>query len=170
MKKKIILLDRDGIINEDLSYVHKIEDIVFLDGIFDLLRVLQEEGYRLYIVTNQSGIGRGYYTEEDLIKLNKWMLGQFKKRDVEIKNIFYCPHVSGDKCACRKPKIGMVKELLKEKDIDHENSWVIGDKDSDTLFGKSLHFKTIRVKSEYDHEVSANFEVDKIIEIKSIIK
>ena len=80
MDKKIVFLDRDGIINIDKSYVYKIEDFEFFDGVFEVLKHLQNLGYLLIIVTNQSGIGRGYYSEDDFLKLTSWMQSEFKKR------------------------------------------------------------------------------------------
>mgnify|MGYP000157837425 FL=1 len=88
-------------------------------------------GYEIVIITNQSGIGRGYYSENDFTNLTNWMINEFKKNNVNILKIYYCPHTPDENCNCRKPKIGMIQQSLNDFDIDLENSWLIGDKKSD---------------------------------------
>ncbi len=129
--KKALFLDRDGIINVDHGYVYKIEDFEFNEGIFELLRLFLAKGYLLFIVTNQSGIGRGYYSEEDFQKLTEWMLNVLKKEHIIIQSVEYCKHAPEAHCSCRKPQIGMVTKILQEYAISLENSWLIGDKQSD---------------------------------------
>lgn len=128
---KALFLDRDGVINIDHGYVYKIEEFTFTEGIFDLLRLFIKEGYALFIVTNQSGIGRGYYSEEDFQKLTAWMLEAFKKEKINIVSVHHCNHAPEENCACRKPQTGMVDEILSKRRIDLEHSWLIGDKQSD---------------------------------------
>ncbi len=129
--QKALFLDRDGIINIDHGYVSKIEDFIFTEGIFELLRLFLDKAYLLFIVTNQSGIGRGYYSEDDFLRLTSWMLEEFKKREIEIVSVEYCPHAPEEKCSCRKPEIGMIDEILAKQNIILEKSWLIGDKQSD---------------------------------------
>ena len=129
--QKALFLDRDGVINIDYGYVSKIEDFQFTEGIFELLRLFLDRGYMLFIVTNQSGIGRGYYTKEDFLTLTSYMLDEFKKREIEIASIEYCPHAPEERCSCRKPATGMVDNILAKYKIDLDNSWLIGDKQSD---------------------------------------
>lgn len=132
-------MDRDGVINVDKSYVYKVEDIEFIDGIFDLCQAYQNKDYDIIIVTNQAGIARGYYTEDDFIKLMDWMKKEFKKRGINILDVFYCPHhpdFTGE-CDCRKPKPGMILEAAKKHNIDLQNSILIGDKMSDIEAGKN---------------------------------
>lgn len=131
MKSKALFLDRDGVINIDYGYVYKIEDFEFTEGIFDLLKLFINYDYRLFIVTNQSGIGRGYYSDEDFLLLTKWMLNEFQKREIQIESVEYCNHAPEEKCHCRKPKIGMIENILSKYTVDLENSWLIGDKQSD---------------------------------------
>ena len=132
---KAIFLDRDGIINKDKSYVHKIEDFEFCDGIFQTLKHYISLNYLLIIVTNQSGIGRGYYSEDDFNKLTTWMNEKFTCKDINIQKVYHCPHTPDANCDCRKPATGMFKEAQKEFDIDMKNSWMIGDKPSDIQAG-----------------------------------
>ena len=129
--QKALFLDRDGVINIDHGYVSTIEKFEFTEGIFDLLRLFLDKGYLLFIVTNQSGIGRGYYSEEDFLTLTSWMLNEFKKEGIEISSVHYCNHAPEENCSCRKPATGMVDAILKERTISLKNSWLIGDKQSD---------------------------------------
>lgn len=134
---KAIFLDRDGVINVDKSYVHKIEDFEFCDGVFDALKHFQNLGFLLIVVTNQSGIGRGYYSEEDFQKLTSWMVREFQNQGIAISQVYHCPHVPSENCTCRKPKAGMFEKAFKDFDIDTKNSWMIGDKPSDIQAGKN---------------------------------
>ncbi len=131
--QKALFLDRDGVINVEVNYLHKIEEFIFIDGIFELCKYYQDLGYIIVVVTNQSGIARGYYTEYDFNKLTTWMIAEFAKKDIEIKKVYYCPHHPdfGSTCSCRKPKPGMLLEAKKEFDIDMKNSVMIGDKERD---------------------------------------
>jgi D-glycero-D-manno-heptose 1,7-bisphosphate phosphatase len=143
-------LDRDGVINIDYGYVGKKEDFKFKDGIFELLELLQEMGYELFIVTNQSGIARGYYTKEEFFKLMDWMINEIKKRGVFIKDYAFCPHhpdFSGE-CECRKPKPGMILDLAKKYQISLEDSILIGDNISDIEAAKRANIgKSFRVEN-----------------------
>lgn len=129
--KKAVFLDRDGVINIDKNYVHKIEDFEFCDGVFEALRHFQKLGYLLIIVTNQSGIGRGYYAEQDFQILSDWMQKELLHVGVKIDAIYHCPHTPDANCTCRKPKSGMLEEAIKDFNIDVNQSWMIGDKPSD---------------------------------------
>jgi len=130
-KQKALFLDRDGIINIDHGYVSKIENFEFTEGVFELLHLFIKKGYVLFIITNQSGIGRGYYTLEDFKTLTKWMLKHFKEQNIVIQEVAYCPHAPEEKCHCRKPHTGMIDKILKKYPIDLTHSWLIGDKQSD---------------------------------------
>ena len=135
-KNKAVFLDRDGVINIDKSYVYKIEEFEFVDGIFERLREYQKNGYILIIVTNQSGIGRGYYSEEDFQKLTFYMLSKLKKEHIDIAKVYHCPHSPESKCICRKPNPGMLIKAKEKFNIDMKNSIMIGDKDSDIEAGR----------------------------------
>ena len=129
--QKALFLDRDGIINIDHGYVSKIENFEFTEGIFDFLHLFIKKGYALFIVTNQSGIGRGYYSQEDFDTLTLWMLSALKKQNIHIESVEHCYHAPEMNCSCRKPATGMVDKIVKNHDIDLDNSWMIGDKQSD---------------------------------------
>ena len=131
LKNKAVFLDRDGVINIDKNYVYKIEDFEFVDGIFEKLRDYQKRGYLLIVVTNQSGIGRGYYTEEDFQKLTSYMLSELEKEGIKIAKVYHCNHSPEEGCECRKPNPGMLLKAKEEFNIDMKNSIMIGDKESD---------------------------------------
>lgn len=131
--KKALFLDRDGVINVEKEYLYKIEDFEFIDGIFELCQFYQNLGYMIFVVTNQSGIARGYYTEDDFNLLTQWMLEEFRKNEITVTKVYHCPHypkISG-KCSCRKPEPGMLLDAQKEFDIDLTRSLMIGDKERD---------------------------------------
>lgn len=138
IRKKAVFLDRDGTINVERNYVSKIEDFEFIPGIFELLRSFQNQGYLLFIVTNQSGIARGYYSEIQFLKLAEWMVEQFQNNGITIAKVYYCPHhpeITGE-CNCRKPKPGMILAAIDEFNVNRANSILIGDKKSDILAGE----------------------------------
>ncbi len=166
---KAIFLDRDGIINVDKTYLHKIEDFEFCDGVFETFKYLQNLGYLLIVVTNQSGIGRGYYGEEDFEKLTLWMLEELKKNGIKIQKVYHCPHTPQDNCKCRKPKPYMLKQAIKEFQIEPKNSWMIGDKLSDIKAGLNVGItNTIFINSFTCKE--AKYSVKSILDTISIIK
>lgn len=136
---KAVFFDRDGTINIEKKYLSRPEDFEFIPGIFDLISAYQEEGYLIFIVTNQSGIARGYYSEADFQRLNYWLIDKFKEKNIIITKIYHCPHhpeITGN-CNCRKPKPGMVFRALEEFGIDPAASILIGDKKSDILAGEN---------------------------------
>ncbi|MFA6138664.1 MAG: D-glycero-beta-D-manno-heptose 1,7-bisphosphate 7-phosphatase [Sulfurimonas sp.] len=135
--KKALFLDRDGVINVDYAYVHEVKNFEFMDGIFELCSYYQNLGYMIFVITNQSGISRGYYSDEAFSQLSLWMVKEFAKHKIEIKKVYYCPHhpeTTGD-CSCRKPEAGMLLDAKEEFDIDLENSVLVGDKERDIEAG-----------------------------------
>lgn len=129
--KKALFLDRDGVINKEHDYVHKIEAFEFIEGVFEALQNAQAQGYLLIVITNQSGIGRGYYSEDDFFALTEWMVEALDENGVHIDRVYHCPHAPGDGCDCRKPATGMIDRAVQDFDIDLAASWLIGDKESD---------------------------------------
>lgn len=172
--QKVVFLDRDGVINVEKNYLHSIEEFEFIDGVFESLSHLQTLGYKLVIITNQSGIGRGYYTQEQYELLTNWMKKKFENKNIFISEVFCCPHAPDDGCDCRKPKIGMIKQAAKIIDIDYTNSWLIGDKNSDILTADNANIpNTIQVQSGHKfnkNESKATHIVNSIQDIITIIK
>jgi len=167
---KAIFLDRDGIINIDHSYVYKKENFEFCDGVFKTLQHFISLGYQLFIVTNQSGIGRGYYTQADFEKLTSWMLDEFTCKDIKITKVYYCPHAPEEKCECRKPKIGMFKKAQEEFEIDIKNSWMIGDKPSDIQAGRNAGIANTIFVNKSSTCKDASYSVKSILDTINIIK
>ncbi len=138
---KAIFLDRDGTLNEDLGYTYKTEQFELLPGVIEGLKLLKD--YKLFIVSNQSGIGRGYYTEEDMHKYNNRMLEEFKKHNIKIEKIYFCPHSPETECDCRKPNNKYVKEAEKTYNLDLKKSFTVGDHPADVLLAKNSGCKSI---------------------------
>lgn len=155
--KKAVFLDRDGTINKEKNYLYKKEDFSFLPGVIEGLKILQNAGYMLVIITNQSGIGRGYYTENEFNILCEWMQSELKKEGIVISGIYYCPHLPDAPiekyrvaCSCRKPKTGMFELAAKELNIDMSASWTVGDRLRDCIVAQSLNCKGILVENSED--------------------
>jgi D-glycero-D-manno-heptose 1,7-bisphosphate phosphatase len=131
--RKALFLDRDGVVNVEKNYLHKIEEFELVEGIVEVCRAYQEQGYLIIIVTNQSGISRGFYNEEDFAVLSQWMIEHFKTFGITISHIYHCPHhesIDGV-CECRKPEPGMFLSAQKEYDLDMAHSVMIGDNERD---------------------------------------
>ena len=133
VSKPAIFLDRDGVINEDTGYVSQVDDFHFLPGVIEAMQLLKKKGYLLVVVTNQSGIARGYFTEDDFMNLTEWMDWSLADRDVDLDGIYFCPHHPdhGAPCDCRKPEPGMLLLAQQELGIDMNRSYMVGDKPSD---------------------------------------
>jgi D-glycero-D-manno-heptose 1,7-bisphosphate phosphatase len=143
-ERRALFLDRDGVINVDHTYVYKREHFQFIEGIFDICRFAKQKGYLLFVITNQAGIGRGFYTEEDFHQLTDWMNNEFRAKGVIIDKVFFCPfhpeHGIGRykvESPDRKPGPGMILRALEEYSIDPARSVLVGDKESDIQAGKA---------------------------------
>lgn len=140
--KRAIFLDRDGVINVDNGYVSIVDDFEFIEGVIEALQELKKKNYLIVVITNQSGIARGYFSEEEFHTLTEWMDWSLADRGVDLDGIYYCPHHSehglGEykvDCDCRKPKPGMINDATKELGIDLSQSILVGDKISDIQAG-----------------------------------
>jgi D-glycero-D-manno-heptose 1,7-bisphosphate phosphatase len=147
MAKKYILLDRDGTIIYDKHYLSNPDDLELLPSSAKGLRQMQQMGFGLVMITNQSGVARGYFSEQDVKTVNDELVRMLKNEDVSIDGIFYCPHVAQDNCECRKPKTGLAKMAAKALNFELESSIVIGDKSSDIEMGKAIGATTILVRT-----------------------
>lgn len=137
--KKAIFLDRDGTINVDKGYLYKYEDFEYTEGALEALRLFKKKGYLLIIVTNQSGIARGYYTEEQFMELHRKINEELKKEGITIDDVYFCPHLEG--CKCRKPQTYLFREAAKKYDIDWKQSYAIGDRMRDLQICKEENVK-----------------------------
>ncbi|UDG80968.1 D-glycero-beta-D-manno-heptose-1,7-bisphosphate 7-phosphatase [Candidatus Hartigia pinicola] len=176
-----VFLDRDGTINIDHGYVHKINDFQFIKGAHETMIELKKMGYSLIIVTNQSGIGRGIYSEDSFMKLTRWMEYSLAYRGIYLDGIYFCPHhpKSKDKaddqhCNCRKPKSSMFLDAQQLLNIDMASSIMVGDKLSDIQAGRAANIATnILVKSgaliTWQAIKSADFIINSIADLPKII-
>ena len=148
MKLKAAFFDRDGVLNVDKSYLYKIEDLEWIDGAKEALAYLTEKGYTIFVVTNQSGIARGYYTVADMEKLHEFMAQQIAAAGGKIEKFYYCPHLPEGKvaeyaveCDCRKPKPGLILRAFDEYNIDKNAAFLIGDKPRDVESAEAAGIK-----------------------------
>ena len=168
MKNKFVLLDRDGVINVEKSYLHKIEDFEYEKNVVEGLLKLRDLGYKFAIITNQAGIARGYYTEEDYLKLQSFIEEDLFKKGIKIEKSYFCPHhpnVTGKygiECDCRKPNTGNFELAIKEFDIDVKNSFMIGDKITDLIPAEKLGITPVLVKTGYGLESLKKLEGTKL--------
>jgi len=168
---KALFLDRDGVINKEKNYLYKIEDFEFIDGVFKTCSYFKNKGYLIIIITNQAGIARGKYTEEDFDILTNWMIKEFETQNINIAQVYYCPHHPdfNGKCECRKPNIGMLMEAQKEFDIDMKNSILVGDKNSDIKAGINAGISQNYLIST-GHTIHENeFSVKKLKNLRDLI-
>jgi len=143
MSRRALFLDRDGVLNVDHSYVFRVEDFEPVDGVFDALRLAVTRGYVLIVVTNQSGIGRGYFTEADYQILEAHICRLFAEQEIPLIAIYHCPHLPDAGCDCRKPQPGMILRAAREHGIDLHRSAMIGDKPSDAQAAQTAGVGTI---------------------------
>ncbi|UCF31676.1 MAG: HAD family hydrolase [bacterium] len=140
-----VLLDRDGTIIDETGYLGDPEGIHFLPGAIEALRILQQAGYVLIVVTNQSGIGRGYFSDEDAIAVNLRLSALLDEKGIHIKGIYHCPHSPDDGCACRKPGIKMTQRAVADFSLDIQRSWVVGDAARDIIMAQRAGARSILV-------------------------
>ena len=134
-KKRALFLDRDGVINKDVEFLHRVEDLEYMPGIFKLCEEFQKRGFLIFVITNQSGIARGYFTEEDFQVLTKKIHADFQSRGIKITKTYHCPHlpeITGE-CECRKPKPGMILKAQREFGLDLGESILVGDSKRDVI-------------------------------------
>jgi D-glycero-D-manno-heptose 1,7-bisphosphate phosphatase len=143
-RRPALILDRDGVINVDTGYLHRIEECIFVDGIFDVAKEFAARGFHLVIATNQAGIGRGYYTEEQFATLMAWMRETFRARGAKIAAVYHCPDHPTEGVGryrrdnpWRKPHPGMILQAAEDLDLDLAASWLVGDKETDILAGRA---------------------------------
>lgn len=147
----VIFLDRDGTINVNYDYVSEPEDFQFLPNALAGLKMMKNMGYRLVIITNQGGIGLGYFSKQDFYRVTSKMLTELHQNGILIDKIYFCPHSLAEECDCRKPKIGLIKRAIEEMNINLAQSYFIGDRRSDIEAGKNANMKTILIRTDpYD--------------------
>lgn len=166
---RAIFLDRDGTLIDDVGYLHSIADVRMLPGVIEGLTKLSKAGYKFYIITNQSGIGRGMYSEADMQKVNDFLIKEFAQAHVPIAGVYFCPHKPNDGCGCRKPGAELILKAAQEHGLTLNGSWMIGDKCSDVLAGKNTNLQTIKIGKELCEPIGAHHYVESFEEISDII-
>ncbi|MDI3439774.1 D-glycero-beta-D-manno-heptose 1,7-bisphosphate 7-phosphatase [Erwinia sp. V90_4] len=181
-KVPAIFLDRDGTINVDHGYVSEIDNFEFIDGVIDAMRELKRMGFALVLVTNQSGIARGMFSEDQFMQLTEWMDWSLADRDVDLDGIYFCPHHPEaiveelrQSCDCRKPEPGMLLTAQQELNIDMASSYMVGDKIEDMLAAKAAGVgKKVLVRSgkpvTAEGEAAADLVLNSLKELPARIK
>ena len=142
MRRSALFIDRDGTINRDCPYCHDVRDLYIYEDAVEIMKEYKNKGFIIIIITNQSGINRGYFTDEQFHVFHNELLKRLKKRDVEVDKTYYCPHRPDENCRCRKPNLGMIEKAMEEFDIDLKSSIIIGDRDDmEGEMGRSLGIK-----------------------------
>ncbi|MEM8059114.1 D-glycero-beta-D-manno-heptose 1,7-bisphosphate 7-phosphatase [Morganella morganii] len=177
-----VFLDRDGTINVDTGYVHKVDDFQFIENAIEAMQAIKQMGYALIIVTNQSGIARGMFTEDQFMHLTEWMDWSLADRGVDLDGIYYCPHHPEGTveefrqvCNCRKPAPGMLLDAQKYLKIDMGNSYMVGDKLDDMLAGRAAEVgTTVLVRTgkpvTEDAEAAADIVINSIADLPALLK
>jgi len=155
MKRPAIFLDRDGTLIEEVNFLSRVEDLRLFPLTADAVKLLKGNGYLVIVVTNQSGIGRGIYTENDMHAIHAQIQIEL---DNTIDAFYFCPHLPDDGCKCRKPGLGMIESALADFDIDLERSWMVGDKKIDVETGMVGNLSTALVLTGYGAEDQATLE------------
>lgn len=143
-KKPAVFLDRDGVVTEEKGYIDSIEKLAIFPYSAECIEAMHAKGYYAIIITNQSGVARGLFSEEKLKEMNNYLMLQIK-----VDAIYYCPHHPEGICQCRKPRMGMLEAACREFDIDIGNSYMVGDRASDILTGQNAGIKTVLLESGY---------------------
>ena len=179
MRSKVVFLDRDGTIIEDKVFLGDPRGIEFFPGAFEAIRILRKLGYKIVVVSNQSGIGRGILTEKMVKEVNERFLRMLKENDALVDGLYFCPHHPDDNCACRKPETGMIKKAVAELALDLKDAVVIGDHLVDVKLGKNIGAKTILVLTGHgkkeleeikDPGVEPDFVADDLLEAANWVK
>ena len=169
-----VFFDRDGTINQDVGYLHQPDKFKVLPHALEGIKKIQDMGYRIIIVTNQPGIGIGYYSEEDFYRVNRAMLSTFSRAGILVDKIYFCPHCKAEACSCRKPGQILIRRAEEELNLNIPRSYFIGDKTSDMETGKRAGMRTILVKTGFkgedgEYPGEPNFWADDLLKAAEII-
>lgn len=156
MKKPAVFLDRDGTLIEEVNYLSRVEDLRLFPYTVESVNLLKQNGFLVFVVTNQSGIGRGIYSEADMHSIHETIQAEL---DGAIDAFYFCPHLPDEGCKCRKPGLGMIEAAMAEFEIDLEISWMIGDKKIDVETGHAASLSTSLVSTGYGTEHKALLEM-----------
>ncbi|MGB8656408.1 MAG: HAD family hydrolase [Candidatus Zixiibacteriota bacterium] len=160
MPSKTAFLDRDGTIIEEKDFIKTPDQIEFIPGSVDAVKILRDLGYKIIVISNQSGVGRGILTEQMVRRVNESFLVRLREEDAPADGLYFCPHNPEDGCDCRKPTTGMIKKAVLEHKLNLRDAVVIGDKLTDVELGKNIGAKTILVLTGYGKK-----ELDKLVDM-----
>ncbi|MEI3606328.1 HAD family hydrolase [Pseudogracilibacillus sp. SE30717A] len=165
---KAVFLDRDGVVNEVLShrvkFVNRPEDFHLLKGVGEAIRKINELNFKVFVVTNQGGIGLGYMKERELRKIHAKMQNDLAEYGAIVHDVAYCPHKPNEGCACRKPKPCMLLRLAKKHQIDLKKSYMVGDREPDIEAGKEAKTITVLVGSRKKENANADLRFTDLLE------
>lgn len=147
--KKAVFLDRDGTICEDAHYLSRVEELKIFPFAAEAIKLLNDNGFPVILITNQSGIARGFFDEKVLLEIHEKLITELAKAGAKLDAIYFCPHNAENDCSCRKPQIGMIERAMKDFPLDLKNSWMIGDKAIDVEMGFNAKTKTALVLTGY---------------------
>ena len=166
--EKAVFLDRDGTINVEKRYLYKPEDFEFIDGASEAIKQLNQLGYKVIVISNQSGIARGFYTITDVSKLHNHIDHELKKHGARIDAYYFCPHHPdyGPKCNCRKPETGLIEKAVQDFYIDLTESWMVGDKASDIECAARAKIRAALVMTGY---AGQGIKYDSVIAFKDLL-
>ena len=157
---KAVFLDRDGTLNEEIGYLHRVEDFRWLPGAVDAVRALKQTGWAIVVITNQAGVGRGYYTEREVAELHDHLGAELAQAGTGIDAIYYCPHHPDAGCQCRKPGTLLYERAARELDIDLSASFAVGDRLTDLIPARRLGCHTVLVQTGYGQAELARAEME----------
>ncbi len=177
--EKCIFLDRDGVLIKDVGYLKNPDDIILMPKTIEALKDLKKSGFLLIIVTNQAGVAKGFFTVDDLDRVNKRLIKVYETNGIAIDDLYFCPHHENGtvepyniRCSCRKPNTEMVAKGVEKFDIDINKSFMVGDKDSDILLAKNSGLRSFYIKNsmyEHDENIIPDFYVSDLKEASDII-
>lgn len=176
MKKKIVILDRDGTVIIEKNHLTNVNDVELIPNAANAIKKMNDLGLGVIIVTNQTVVGNGQISLKELGAIHKKMVNLLAKEEATIDGIYFCPHKPEDNCSCRKPKLGLIEQAMKDYNFDPKECFMIGDKDVDIEFGKNAGATTILVRTGYgaEHEkfdhVKPDHAVDNLLATVFVIQ
>ncbi|MEW5911540.1 MAG: HAD family hydrolase [Thermodesulfobacteriota bacterium] len=173
--KGVVVLDRDGTLIEEVNYLKSVEQVILLPGAIKAIKKLNAHGFGVIVVTNQSGVGRGYFSLEDVDEVHRHLQDVLAKNDAFIDEIYCCPHHPDENCSCRKPNTGLLERAAVEWEFAPENCFIIGDKPCDMELGKRFGATTVMVRTghgksmEEEGKSFADHTVDNVLEAVNLL-
>ncbi|ARU63492.1 D-glycero-beta-D-manno-heptose-1,7-bisphosphate 7-phosphatase [Tumebacillus avium] len=166
MADKAVFLDRDGVINDHVTYVNTPEDLILFPGVGKAIKKLNDAGYKVFVVTNQGGVGLGFMKEDNLRAVHDKMERELEQDGAILDEIAYCPHKPKSNCACRKPEPKMILDLAEKYNIDVKQSYMVGDRDTDVYAGQKAGAKTIFIGEPF---AQADYSVPTLVAAADLI-